>query len=175
MTTLASHQGPRDQTLATPWRWVRAVERALGRTFDLDVCAAPETAKAPRFYTELDDGLRSPWEGLCWCNPPFDNIRAWVARGIQQWDFYMENATDFGGVVFVVPCTKTEQAWWQTLRHLERKGAAWSAFPPERINYEGASSGAPFPSCFWALGPAWMRSIQQLEGGFTADLFGAAE
>ena len=38
--------------------------------FTLDVCALPENAKCPRFYTPEQDGLKQPWEGVCWCNPP---------------------------------------------------------------------------------------------------------
>lgn len=29
--------------------------------FTLDVCALPETAKCPRYYTPEDDGLSRPW------------------------------------------------------------------------------------------------------------------
>lgn len=39
--------------------------------FDLDVCALPENAKCKRYYTPEMDGLSQPWEGMCWCNPPY--------------------------------------------------------------------------------------------------------
>lgn len=154
------HDGPRDQTLATPWPWIRRVEAAIGRPLETDVCAMPDTAKAPRFYTEVDDGLSSPWPGLCWCNPPFNDIARWVWRALDQWRSNPLNH----GTVFVVPSNRTEQGWFQRLRELERRGSAWSAYPAERINYEGAASSAPFPSMFWAIGPTWLCGIRSLEG-----------
>lgn len=51
---------------ATPWEIVHA----LGE-FDLDPCASNENHKAPDFYTKEDNGLRQPWHGRVWCNPPY--------------------------------------------------------------------------------------------------------
>ena len=40
--------------------------------FDLDPCAAPETAKCLNFYTEMEDGLNKDWEEHCsFVNPPY--------------------------------------------------------------------------------------------------------
>ena len=39
--------------------------------FELDVCALPENAKCDKYYSPDDDGLAQPWEGVCWCNPPY--------------------------------------------------------------------------------------------------------
>lgn len=39
--------------------------------FNLDVCALPENAKCEKFYTPEMDGLSQPWNGVCWCNPPY--------------------------------------------------------------------------------------------------------
>lgn len=46
--------------------------------FELDVCALPENAKCEKYYTPADNGLSQPWEGICWCNPPY-------GRGIGKW------------------------------------------------------------------------------------------
>lgn len=46
--------------------------------FDLDVCALPENAKCERYYTPEEDGLIQPWDGVCWCNPPY-------GRGVANW------------------------------------------------------------------------------------------
>lgn len=48
--------------------------------FDLDPCARPETAKAPRYYTKADDGLAQPWHGRVWLNPPYSNPGAWLRK-----------------------------------------------------------------------------------------------
>lgn len=49
--------------------------------FDLDVCALPENAKCKRFFTPKDNGLLMPWDGICWCNPPYGReIGKWVKK-----------------------------------------------------------------------------------------------
>lgn len=50
----------------TPWEIVHA----LGE-FDLDPCASNDNHKAPDFYTKEDDGIKQPWYGRVWCNPPY--------------------------------------------------------------------------------------------------------
>jgi hypothetical protein len=55
---------------------------ALG-AFDLDPCA-PITRPWPvakQHYTIADDGLRMPWHGRVWCNPPYGRaVDDWLAR-----------------------------------------------------------------------------------------------
>ena len=49
--------------------------------FDLDVCATQENAKCKRYYTPKQDGLSQPWDGICWCNPPYGrDIGQWVRK-----------------------------------------------------------------------------------------------
>ena len=55
---------------------------ALG-VFDLDPCAAPNPRPWPtarQHYTLPTDGLAEPWEGRGWLNPPYSNVRPWLAR-----------------------------------------------------------------------------------------------
>ena len=44
--------------------------RSLGR-FDLDPCAAPGWPTADEHYILPTDGLREPWTGRVWLNPPY--------------------------------------------------------------------------------------------------------
>lgn len=158
--TYYEHDGPRDQTLATPLAWIAATEVALGAPFDLDACAQHETAKAPRYYTKETDGLASDWFGLVWVNPPFDSIGSWVLKAIDEIQAGRARA-----VVFVVPANRSDQSWAQCLRRLERDGKAWSACPACRVRYDNGASSAPFPSMFWAIGdPALASRIRRLEG-----------
>jgi len=59
--------GSKDEWLTPP-----EIIKALG-VFDLDPCAPLkrpwDTAK--RHYTKRDDGLKMPWRGRVWCNPPY--------------------------------------------------------------------------------------------------------
>ena len=65
---------------STPLQLVDDLERRYG-SFDLDPCASIETAKAPRFYTEDDDGLTIDWYGHVFMNPPYGRvIGKWVRK-----------------------------------------------------------------------------------------------
>lgn len=67
------------------WYTPPAVFEALGLEFDLDP-ASPGADVVPwvparRHMTEDDDGLRSPWEGRVWLNPPYGGeVYRWMGR-----------------------------------------------------------------------------------------------
>ena len=77
---IGGHQSARmknDEWLTPPH-----ILAALG-PFDLDPCAPVvrpwDTAVA--HYSVLDDGLKRPWSGRVWCNPPYGKeADAWMAR-----------------------------------------------------------------------------------------------
>lgn len=39
--------------------------------FTLDAAADARNHKCPRYYTREQDGLKQPWPGTVWCNPPY--------------------------------------------------------------------------------------------------------
>lgn len=53
---------------ATPDDFYRRADAEF--SFDLDVCALPENAKCPKFFSPAQDGLSQRWVGRCWMNPP---------------------------------------------------------------------------------------------------------
>jgi hypothetical protein len=55
------------------WYTPPEIFAALSLTFDLDPCSPGlgHWVPARRIYTEQDDGLAQPWEGLVFMNPPF--------------------------------------------------------------------------------------------------------
>ena len=71
-----------------------------GTIFTLDPCATERTAKAPTFYTKADNGLRSPWFGRVFLNPPFSNIAPWVKRAAVK---TRDGKCDL--VVAILPCS----------------------------------------------------------------------
>lgn len=83
-----------------------ALARVSG--FSLDVAANAENAKAPRFYTREDDGLRQPWHGVVWCNPPYSNCEEWVLKAWHE--HFTRRATR---IAMLLPANRTEQGWWQ--------------------------------------------------------------
>ena len=54
--------------------------------FNLDVCALPQTAKCPAYYSleNGQDGLALPWRGNCFCNPPYNQLRRWIEKGVRE-------------------------------------------------------------------------------------------
>lgn len=71
-----SHIGGSDEWLTPP-----DLINTLG-PFDLDPCA-PRTRPWPtaaRHYDITDDGLRHPWVGRVWLNPPYSQAARWLAK-----------------------------------------------------------------------------------------------
>lgn len=59
--------------LSDDWYTPPAIFEALGETFDLDPCSPGPNHWVParRVMTIYEDGLRQPWEGYVFMNPPF--------------------------------------------------------------------------------------------------------
>lgn len=58
--------------------------------FDLDAAASEANRICPRFISQEEDGLKTPWSGFnVWCNPPYGKafnsfLPDWVKRGYEQ-------------------------------------------------------------------------------------------
>ena len=123
---------------ATPMSLFEKLDKAFG--FTLDVCAVKENAKCANFFSPEDDGLKHPWEGRCWMNPPYGrNIGEWMRKAY-------ESSQEGALVVCLVPA-RTDTAWWHEyaikgdVHHIRG-----------RIKFGNAKSAAPFPSAivvFW--------------------------
>jgi phage N-6-adenine-methyltransferase len=103
--------------------------------FTLDACATSSNMKCKRFYTEQGGyerhpatgdafcftnlhGLTGPWDGRVWCNPPFSEIPAWIAKCWRE----MGRADGPELIFLLIPATRTEQAWWHRLVEPYRDG-----------------------------------------------------
>ena len=78
--TIGGNQSP--TMLNDEWLTPPGVLAALG-PFDLDPCSpvVRPWPTAGRHYTVMDDGLKQPWFGRVWCNPPYGlKATAWLAR-----------------------------------------------------------------------------------------------
>lgn len=63
--------------------WLTPPEIITARgPFDLDPCSPIKRPwpTAARHYTIEDDGLRHPWSGRVWLNPPYANAATWMRR-----------------------------------------------------------------------------------------------
>ncbi|RII28374.1 MAG: adenine methyltransferase [Geobacter sp.] len=85
------------------WYTPPAVFTGLGE-FALDPCQPPngiDWIPAKRFYSVLDDGLKQPWEGRVWLNPPYGkHTHAWLGK--------MHNHRQGIALVF----SRTDCAWY---------------------------------------------------------------
>jgi phage N-6-adenine-methyltransferase len=88
----------------TPREFWDQLNRRWG--FTLDAAASAENALCPHFFTAETDGLRQSWSGTVWCNPPYSNVGAWVAKA---WGEFSR----CDAIVMLVPANRTEQRWWQ--------------------------------------------------------------
>ncbi len=79
----------------TPDAIIHAFEQEFG-AFDLDPCATDASAKAEEYYTLAEDGLRQPWFGRVWLNPPYSDPLPWVRKA--AWEVRMNQ------VPLVVAC-----------------------------------------------------------------------
>lgn len=74
------HQSARN--LKDEWITPRYITSALG-PFDLDPCApvSPPWPISGNVFTMFDDGLKKPWRGFVWLNPPYGKETGkWLAR-----------------------------------------------------------------------------------------------
>lgn len=85
----------------TPDEYVEAARRTLG-TIDLDPASCPaanERIQATRIYTAADNGLRQPWGGRVYLNPPGDK-RGLLVKAF--WRRACEHALDGGPGAVVI-------------------------------------------------------------------------
>ena len=109
--------------------------------FTLDVCALPENAKCDNYYAPEQDGLSLPWEGVCWCNPPY-------GRGIGQWVRKGFEAAASGATVVMLLPARTDTQWFHD--YIYRK--AEYRFIRGRLKFGGSKNAAPFPSMVVVFG-----------------------
>ena len=103
--------------------------------FTLDVCATPDNAKCEKYYTSEQDGLSMPWNGVCWCNPPYGKeIGLWVKRAFL--------ASVSGATVVMLLPARTDTRWF----HEYINNRAEIRFIKVRLKFGNSKNAAPFPS-----------------------------
>lgn len=86
----AHHRGTSEQSVQTPPEFIHAVKRSWGLTeFYWDLAADLDNRQAPNFFDEAQDALQQTWpttagREVCWLNPPYANIGAWVKKAAQS-------------------------------------------------------------------------------------------
>jgi phage N-6-adenine-methyltransferase len=137
------------------WATPKALFDELHAEFgcEIDVCATPENAKCAKFFSKVDDGLKQPWVGTCFMNPPYGRqIATWVRKA------YESSLT--GATVCCLLPARTDTAWWHDycVRGEVRllKG---------RLKFGAGTNSAPFPSAIVIFRPhrqgrhQWIRMV----------------
>lgn len=97
----------------TPPDIIAAAHRVL-REIDLDPASSPkanETVGAKHYFTAEDDGLKQPWYGRVWMNPPYS--QPLVSEFAEKWVQEVESGHIANGLVLVNNATETR--WFQNL------------------------------------------------------------
>lgn len=102
--------------------------------FTLDVCALPENAKCPQYFTPDQDSLQQPWRGVCYMNPPYGaEIYRWVQKAFE--------ASLYGSTVVCLLPGRLGSRWWRQYVKLAEIREL-----PGRLRFGDAKHSAPFPS-----------------------------
>lgn len=117
---------------ATPQHIFDWIERDWG-PFSLDPCATPDNAKCETYFTDADNGLAQDWgEHMVFCNPPYSEIAAWVAKG--------KDAAQRGACVVILVPVYSGAAWW----HEHVPAAAHVVFIRGKFKFVGAAHNPMF-------------------------------
>ena len=144
---MAAHQQINQSTnneWYTPAPYIEAARAVMGH-IDLDPasCAyANETVRAERYYSQADDGLRQPWHGRVWMNPPYgreegeydSNQARWTRRIIDE--YVRGNVTQAVVLVNAVPGNR----WFVPLKDYP------ICFPDVRIRFYNETTRAGQPT-----------------------------
>lgn len=158
--------GVREQEILTPAPIVAAIGQLWPEGIALDPCApvGGSLLEPARSYTGGDglDGLREPWTDRTYCNPPYAELRSWLAKGL--------NESRQGRAVLMLCPLRTLRPWFQLdpwrrvclLRPVKFAGYA-QAFPaPLCLLYNGQRPDA-FDRAFSPLGcvGSWSNSYRR--------------
>lgn len=124
---------------------------------DLDPCCSDKHVKARRHYTETENGLKQPWEGVCFMNPPYGRqISAWCEKAADE--------ADRGAVVIGLLPARVDTRWFHEQVFARAKAVV---FVKGRLRFEGAPASAPFPSCLvlWANSDKDTEKFRNVFGG----------
>ena len=136
------------------WYTPKWIFDELGTSFDLDPSSPHDHetfVPAKKKYTVFDDGLKKPWFGRVWLNPPY-------GKGIDLW---MAKIIAHGDGIALVP-NSTDSRWGQDAM----SSASAILFNKGRINFisnvKNMKNGNNYPSMFLAFGSECADILERL-------------
>jgi hypothetical protein len=141
------------------WLTPPTILHAIGQ-IDLDPCA-PINAPWPtatKHYTKLDDGLKQPWDGFVFCNPPYGD-------GLGDW---LQKCAEHGNCIALV-FARTETKAFQNWVFPKASGILFLAGRISFYTLEGTKAGTPgSPSLLISYGSNGLdrlaKAAQKLDG-----------
>jgi len=130
----------KNDCLQTP-EWVY---KSIG-PIDLDPCASPDTLIAARNYVfeRGEDGLKLPWHGFVYCNPPFSQKQQWAEKCVQH-----------GDGILILP-ERGSAPWFSPLA--QKAGNYWVM--GQKINFIGGPSSNNLGSVLFLFGEEAVRRV----------------
>jgi len=121
----------------TDWETPQNLYDLLDKEFNFtcDVAASPDNYKHPLYFHKGIDGLKQPWEGICWCNPPY-------GRDISKWIEKAHTEAQNGVTTVMLIPARTDTRYFHDYIY----GQYEIRFIKGRLKFGGCKSSAPFPS-----------------------------
>lgn len=108
------------------WKTPSGFYAALNAEFGFNDDPCPARPKA--------DGLQRPWGGRVFLNPPYKEIKAWMAK--------VKEEADKGSLIVCLVPARTDTSWW----HDVVMTADTIRFIRGRLRFDDGNGRAPFPS-----------------------------
>lgn len=140
----------------TPQDFFEALDAEFG--FDADMAATAENCWKENYYgpdhwrVEKRNALVFDWPKICWLNPPYSQVRAFIAKAAEQ-------AAKGSTVVALVPSRTDTRFWhdhvWNRETHQLRPGVEirflkgrlkFGGTNPADLTRRHGNNSAPFPS-----------------------------
>lgn len=135
----------KNQVYETPEKLFNVLNNEFG--FTLDVCATDENRKVDNFIGEDIDSLTQDWNGICWMNPPYKDMKKWIIKA------YKETIRNENTVVVCLIPARTNTTWWHDYC---MKGEI--RFIKGRPKFKGCIHGLPQPLAIVIFGKEYKNN-----------------
>jgi phage N-6-adenine-methyltransferase len=113
--------------------------------FGIDIAASESNTKCQSYYDESDDAFKFPWEGVCWCNPPY-------GRGIERWvEKAYHDSQELGSTIVMLLPAATDTNWWHD--YCMKAEVRFIRGRVPFVRSDGERSRAPFASAVVVFRP----------------------
>lgn len=141
-------------SLKVEWLTPPAIIDALGK-FDLDPCAPSDDRRpwdtASAHYCLEQNGLRQPWRGRVWLNPPY---------GRETGDWLERLAAHGNGIALIFARTETEMFFRQVWEKADAVLFLRGRLHFHHVDGTRAAANAGAPSCLVAYGSRNVSSLR---------------